>query len=71
VFVGNDVFRSGEEYEGEMQRYLEVLASAMRHVAERADLVVEVVCGVPVLRKGHLEPGSQLESVYLETGALV
>lgn len=52
VIVGNDVFASGECYADETMAYLDVLGTAMIHAAARADFVVEVVCGIPVYRKG-------------------
>lgn len=49
TIVTNDVFSAGNEYEGDTDRYLRVLADVNRALAARADKVVEVVCGQPVV----------------------
>ena len=51
--VTNEVFSGGKDYEGETLRYLRELAQINRVLAARADLVVEVVCGLPNLLKGE------------------
>ena len=50
--VTNEVFSGGDRYAGETSRYLSVLAGVNRILAERADLVAEVVCGIPDILKG-------------------
>lgn len=50
--VTNEVFSGGKDYAGDTLRYLETLARANRALALRADLVVEVVCGLPNVLKG-------------------
>ena len=51
--VTNDVFSGGQDYQGDTLRYLHILAELNRALAERADRVVEVVCGLPnVLKEG-------------------
>lgn len=52
VVVSNDVFGEGGNYSPEMQTYLEQLGRLNCAVAARADVVVEVVCGLPVCHKG-------------------
>ena len=54
VVVSNEVFSDGEEYTVETQRYMQELALLNRELAERADLVVEVICGLPNVLKGEL-----------------
>ncbi len=44
--VTNEVFSGGADYEGETDRFLRHLALMNRLIAQRADLVVEVVCGL-------------------------
>lgn len=52
IVVSNDVFGDGLRYEGETETYLKVMAGAGAWLAEKADLVVESVHGVPVWWKG-------------------
>ena len=54
VLVTNEIFSDGVRYEGETLRYLKELAELNREFAEAADLVVEVVCGLPNVLKGSL-----------------
>ena len=50
--VTNEVFSGGQDYLGDTLDYLRALAEINRELAARADLVVEVVCGLPNLLKG-------------------
>lgn len=50
--VTNEVFSSGEAYQGDTLSYLRDLAWANRTLARRADRVVELVCGLPCVWKG-------------------
>ena len=52
--VSNEIFSGGTEYEGETLAYMQNLAKLNRCLAERADLAVEVVCGLPNVLKGEL-----------------
>ena len=52
TIVTNEVFSGGKEYEGETLTYLRLLAMLNRKLAAGADLVVEVVCGLPDILKG-------------------
>ena len=60
TIVTNEVFSGGSRYEGETLSFLKNLAVLNRETASRADLVVEVVCGIPNVLKGELpsRPGS-------------
>lgn len=49
VVVGNDVFCDGAVLTPEMERYTAQLAECQRRIAEAADEVVEVVCGIPLV----------------------
>ncbi len=49
VVVTNNVFEDGIRYEEETMKYLRVLAGVNRRLTERADFVVEVVAGIPVV----------------------
>ena len=52
TIVTNEVFSGGTDYEGDTLAYLGQLAWLNRQLAQRADLVVEVVCGLPNVLKG-------------------
>lgn len=52
--VTNEVFSGGAEYQGDTLRYLSELARVNRALAQRADLVVEVVSGLPNVLKGAI-----------------
>ena len=52
IIVSNDVFSGGAGYQGETLTFLRELACLHRHLAARADLVAEVVCGRADLLKG-------------------
>lgn len=52
ILVTNDVFTDGVNYDEEMQYYLATLGEINQVLAKRADLVVEVVCGIPQIIKG-------------------
>ena len=56
IVVSNDVFSGGADYAGDTDRYLRALAAVNNAVAERADRVVRVVCGIPVYYKGSEGP---------------
>lgn len=53
VVVSNDLFRDGSCYEGETQRYLNLLAWLHRRLTSRFDTVTEIVCGLPIMWKGN------------------
>ena len=52
VVVSNEVFSGGADYAGDTDRYLKALAQVNNALADRADAVVRVVCGIPVYYKG-------------------
>ena len=52
--VSNDVFADGLLYDNETMTYLEGLGWLHQQLAREADLVVEVVVGLPVVQKGEL-----------------
>ena len=51
AIVSNDVFSGGSAYQGDTDRYLRLLGRLHRRIAEQADGVCEVVCGIPVYYK--------------------
>ncbi len=52
--VTNEVFSGGTEYAEETLAYMRNLAALNRELAGRADLVIEVLCGLPNVLKGKL-----------------
>lgn len=54
IIVSNDVFSGGADYADDTDKYLLALAQINNAVAARADIVVRVVCGLPVCYKGAL-----------------
>ena len=52
--VTNEVFSGGADYDDESLRYMRTLADLIRELAAQADLVIEVVCGLPNVLKGEL-----------------
>ena len=52
--VTNEVFSGGADYGEESLRYMRDLAELNRELAARADLVTEIVCGLPNVLKGEL-----------------
>lgn len=48
IIVTNDVFRDAVEYSKEMDQYLGCLGTINQELSKLGDLVVEVVCGVPI-----------------------
>lgn len=54
VIVTNNVFEDGISYEEETMNYIRALGDINRKLAERADVVTEVVAGIPVTVKGEM-----------------
>ena len=54
VVVSGEVFSDGGQYDPGTERYLRLLGRLHCALAERAGRVVEVVCGIPLPRKGTL-----------------
>ena len=54
TIVTNEVFSGGADYGEESLRYMRALADLNRELAAQADLVAEVVCGLPNILKGEL-----------------
>ena len=52
VVVSSEVFSAGERYAPGTDVYLRALAGVHRALAQRADRVCEVVCGLPQYYKG-------------------
>ena len=54
VVVSNEITSDGIEYDPSTQAFLALLGGLERKLARRADLVVEVVCGLPLVLKGEI-----------------
>lgn len=55
VVVSNEIFSDGIEYDPETFRYQQYLGKINQYIAGKADLVVEVVYGIPLVQKGKVE----------------
>ncbi len=58
VVVTNDVFSDGILYEEATEQYLRCLGEINRRLADQADQVTEVVCGIPILPGEERRKGS-------------
>lgn len=54
TIVTGDIFADGGTYDAGTQEYMEMLADLHTKIAEKADNVVEVICGIPCAVKGEL-----------------
>jgi len=54
IVVTNEVGGDGGEYSESITRYIQALGRLNRVIAERFDLVAELVCGIPLALKGTL-----------------
>ena len=54
IVVSNDVFADGSSYDEGTVMYLDVLGTLNRDLSRYFERVVEVVCGIPILRKGEI-----------------
>ena len=55
LIVTNEIFSDGMVYEEETRNYQRHLGRINRQLAAMADVVVEVVCSIPVVHKGNPE----------------
>ncbi len=51
IIVSDDVFADGRIYDRATETYKRMLGRLHVHLADTADEVVEVICGIPVIRK--------------------
>lgn len=52
IIVSNEVFCDGDSYSEETLLYIKQLGDINRRLAQKADIVVEVICGIPIYHKG-------------------
>ena len=57
MVVTNEIFSDGIEYDEETLRYQKYLGQINAGLAKMADLVVEIVYGIPVVHKGKIPEG--------------
>ena len=53
--VTNEVFHDGDSYAKETLEYMKVLGNMNQGLAKEADLVIEVVYGIPIILRGEKE----------------
>ncbi|MBQ2865282.1 MAG: bifunctional adenosylcobinamide kinase/adenosylcobinamide-phosphate guanylyltransferase [Clostridia bacterium] len=53
IIVTNDVGSDSGEYTFETRKYIEVLGRINAALAQKADSVLELVCGIPIVMKGE------------------
>ena len=53
ILITSKIFSDGRLYDEGTMAYMRALAMLNRHFADLADVVVEVVCGIPVVLKGE------------------
>lgn len=53
IIVTNDIFSDGEKYAPETEMYIKYLGQINRYICSKADVVYEVVCGIPIRLKGE------------------
>ena len=53
IIVTNDVGSDSREYTSETRKYIEVLGKINAALAQKADCVYELVCGIPIVLKGE------------------
>ena len=51
VVVTNEIFSDGCEYDDMTKEYICHLGNINQYMAKKADIVVEVVCGIPIYHK--------------------
>ena len=54
IVVTNDVGSDGADYEATTRAYMDVVGRINAYLAARADVVCELVCGIPLVLKGEL-----------------
>lgn len=54
VLVTNNISGGAEQYKEEMLSYLKALGEINRRAAQMAQVVVEAVCGLPIILKGEV-----------------
>ena len=69
TWAENNVFEDGIVYDTSTMEYLRALGSINVRLAERSDVVVEVIAGIPVARKGKLPVAVAEKQGHRQKGA--
>ena len=69
TWAENNVFEDGIVYDTSTMEYLRALGSINVRLAERSDVVVEVIAGIPVARKGKLPVAAAEKQGHRQKGA--
>ena len=51
VIVSNDIFGDGINYDGKTREYINNLGLINRYISLKADMIYEIVCGIPIVIK--------------------
>ena len=51
VIVSNDIFGDGINYAGKTREYINNLGLINRYISLKADMIYEIVCGIPIAIK--------------------
>ena len=75
IIVSDQIYSDGMVYDDLTREYMEYTAEVERILADRADYVIEVVCGIPLLLKGEEHEFSEINhnydvSVYQDSDAV-
>ncbi len=52
IIVSNEVFSDSLNYDSETIQYIKNIAEINKNIARKADIVVEICCGLPIIYKG-------------------
>lgn len=53
VIVSNNVFCDGIQYDIQTTNYIEQLGNLNQYISDISDIVIEIVCGIPIFIKGQ------------------
>lgn len=53
IIISNEIFSDGIEYNTETNKYIEYMGKINCELAEKSDVVIEAVCGIPIYLKGE------------------
>ncbi len=68
LVITNDIFSDGIQYTGATEHYLQALAQIDRQLARRAQKVLEVSCGIPVILKNDAAEETAAEAEAADGG---
>ncbi|MFI3171007.1 MAG: bifunctional adenosylcobinamide kinase/adenosylcobinamide-phosphate guanylyltransferase [Eubacteriales bacterium] len=62
ILVSNKIFDDGVEYADETKGYIKDLGEINRRLSQDADVVIEIVCGIPVIHKGQEKLNGEIKT---------